>query len=88
MLCRANEETADHLFTQCVFTKFVLVMGVEGVQSRDLGDDVYSFWDRWSSIKGLHNSKSSLIDLVGNWLVIWKVRNELTLGRSRLTQYK
>lgn len=39
-------EFLDHLFTQCIFIKFFLVMGVEGVQARDLKDDVNSVGDR------------------------------------------
>lgn len=59
VLCRVEEETVDHLFTKCVLTKFVLVMGVEGVQARDLGNDVFSIWDRWSSRKGLPTTKAA-----------------------------
>lgn len=30
------------LVTRCVFTKFIMVMGVEDVQARDLEDDINS----------------------------------------------
>lgn len=44
VLCMAHDEPVDHLFTQCVFTKFIMVMGVEGVQGGELGDDVHQVW--------------------------------------------
>lgn len=31
VLCRSDEETVDHLFTNCVFAKFMLVMTGEDV---------------------------------------------------------
>lgn len=38
--CGSEEESVDHLFARCVFTRFIIVMGVDGVQARDLGNDV------------------------------------------------
>lgn len=40
MLCRVHEETVDHLFTQYIFIKFIMVMGIEGVQTTELENDV------------------------------------------------
>lgn len=42
VLCWAEEETVNHLFTICIFAKFILAITVKGVQSRDLGVDVNS----------------------------------------------
>lgn len=41
MLCGADEETVDHMFTRCVFCKFIIVTGVNDIQAQDLGDDVH-----------------------------------------------
>lgn len=32
VLCGSKEATVDHLFSACVFAKFIFVMAVEGVQ--------------------------------------------------------
>lgn len=42
----AKDESVDHLFTRCVFTKFIIVMGVNGIQATDLGSDVNRVWQR------------------------------------------
>lgn len=46
VLCGVEKETLDHLFTQYIISKFLIVMTLEGVQLRDLGDDVRCLWDR------------------------------------------
>lgn len=45
VLCRVEEETVNYLFTQCVVSRFLIVMAVEGVWSRNLENDVRSEWD-------------------------------------------
>ncbi|OAY68373.1 hypothetical protein ACMD2_27474, partial [Ananas comosus] len=35
-LCGVFDESVDHLFTQCVFTKFIMVFGLDDVQPEDL----------------------------------------------------
>ncbi|OAY70170.1 putative ribonuclease H protein [Ananas comosus] len=47
VLCRDHDETVDHLFTQCVFLKYIMVMGLEDVHAEELGDDVLVVWDKW-----------------------------------------
>lgn len=50
VLCRACDESVDHLFTQCVCIKFIMVMGLEDVQAGKLGEDVRVVWDRWKEV--------------------------------------
>lgn len=45
-LCGVYDESVDHLFTQCVLIKFIMVSGLDDVQPEDLGDDVHVVWDR------------------------------------------
>lgn len=40
VLCGVHIETMNHLFTQCVFIKFIMVIGEDGVQESQLGEDV------------------------------------------------
>nr|CAD1834921.1 unnamed protein product [Ananas comosus var. bracteatus] len=40
VLCRTSDESVDHLFTQCVFIKYIMVAGLEEVQSGELVDPV------------------------------------------------
>ncbi|XP_020096185.1 uncharacterized protein LOC109715535 [Ananas comosus] len=47
VLCRVNDESVDHLFTQCIFTKYNMVTGLEDVREGELGEDVLDVWDRW-----------------------------------------
>ncbi|OAY67736.1 putative ribonuclease H protein [Ananas comosus] len=40
VLCGTHEETVDHLFCRCVFSKFIIVTGVDDIQAQDLGDEL------------------------------------------------
>lgn len=70
VLCGSEEETMDHLFTNCVFAKFILVTVVEGVQVGDLGADVHSVWDRWVDRKGPHSKLKWITELAAYWWII------------------
>ncbi|XP_020109325.1 uncharacterized protein LOC109724810 [Ananas comosus] len=45
VLCGVEDESVDHLFTRCVFTKFIIVMEVTGIQVTDLDNDVIRVWE-------------------------------------------
>lgn len=83
VLCGVEEETEDHLFTQCVFSKFIIVMGVDGMQPQDLEDEVKLVWDRWMGRKGRQKKRDSLTELVGCWWTTWRARND-TIFRKTL----
>lgn len=77
VLCRTEEETVDHLFSRCVFTKFLLVKTNEEVHPTDLANDVTSAWDRWSGRRGSKLKCTRLPDLVACWWIIWELRNRV-----------
>nr|CAD1836467.1 unnamed protein product [Ananas comosus var. bracteatus] len=64
VLCGMTEETVDHLFTQCVFTRFLMALALENLQSTDLGHDVISVWDKWTSRKSSLPSSSGIVGLI------------------------
>lgn len=84
VLCGTDEETMDHLFTQCVFTRFLILMGVEDVQNRDLGNDLTSTWDRWKGRAGGQPTRHCLTDLIVCWWIIWKERNDIIFRKTKL----
>lgn len=59
-------------------------MGLEGVQDRELGDDVHHVWDRWTAKKEKHNERNSLSKLAACWWAIWKVKNDLIFCNIQL----
>ncbi|OAY82706.1 putative ribonuclease H protein [Ananas comosus] len=65
VLCGSGEESVDHLFTRCVFCKFILVSGVDDIQANDLENDVNLVWDRWRDRKDHPKKRTRLTDLVG-----------------------
>nr|CAD1830280.1 unnamed protein product [Ananas comosus var. bracteatus] len=73
----AHDESVDYLFAQCVFIKFIMVMGLEDVQKWELGDDVHAAWDRRKGRYGVLNWSIGLAELVAYWWTIWKARNNL-----------
>nr|CAD1842723.1 unnamed protein product [Ananas comosus var. bracteatus] len=81
VLCGAEEESVDYLFTRCVFTKFIIVAGVNDIQASDLGSDVNRVWALWRVRTGGHMRRSCLSELVGCWWSVWKARND-TIFRS------
>ncbi|XP_020112154.1 uncharacterized protein LOC109726772 [Ananas comosus] len=81
VLCGADAESVDHLFTKCVFTKFIIVTGVDDIQARDLGSDVNRVWAAWRIRSGGHTTRNYLSELVGCWWSVWKARND-TIFRS------
>lgn len=52
VLYRIYKESVDHLFTQRVFVKFLMIMGIEDVRARELGDEVHVVWARWQGRNG------------------------------------
>nr|CAD1821369.1 unnamed protein product [Ananas comosus var. bracteatus] len=81
VLCGMEEETMDHLFARCVFFRFLMVMALENVQTRDLGDDVTIVWDRWISRRDSPSPLSGPTGLIACWWIIWEARNG-TIFRS------
>ncbi|XP_020101445.1 uncharacterized protein LOC109719281 [Ananas comosus] len=77
VLCRARDESVDHLFTQCVFIKYIMVMGLEDVRTEELGNDVLVVWDKWMRKATMRGRSNGLSELVACWWTIWKVRNNL-----------
>lgn len=77
VLCGLREETVDHLFCQCVFSKFIIIAGLEDIQAPDLENDVELAWERWSGSKVWPTKRTRLTDLVSCWWTIWKLRNDL-----------
>lgn len=84
MMCRTYDESADYLFTQCVFIKYIMVLGLEDVQAGELGNDVQLFWDRWTGRKGAYNRKNGLSELAACWWTIWKAKNNLIFRNVQL----
>lgn len=84
VLCRIEEKTVDHLFIQCVFSKFILVMGVEDIQDKNMGEDVISVWDRWKGGVGGQTTRHRLTGLVVCWWIIWKVSNDMIFRKIQL----
>lgn len=71
MLCRIHEESfVDHLFTQCVYTKYLMIMEIKNVQAEELGDDVNCVWDRWERKVDRRGRKDGLADLAAYWWTI------------------
>uniref|UniRef100_A0A6V7QSX2 Reverse transcriptase zinc-binding domain-containing protein n=1 Tax=Ananas comosus var. bracteatus TaxID=296719 RepID=A0A6V7QSX2_ANACO len=84
VLCQVHDKSVDHLFTQCVFTKYIMLMGLEDVYAEELGDNVLIVWDKWmekSAVRGRSNGPS---DLVACWWTIWKARNNLIFRNQQL----
>lgn len=75
VLCRTEEESVDHLFTQCVFFRFLVVKTLEDVELRDLGEEVTLVSDIWKNRKGSANSSPGLIGLIACWWVVWEAKN-------------
>nr|CAD1837399.1 unnamed protein product [Ananas comosus var. bracteatus] len=65
-----EEETVDHLFTQCVINKFLIAIILEGVESRDLEDGVRCTWNRWMLRNRSQPIRIRLISLIVCWWVI------------------
>lgn len=75
VLCGVEDESVDHLFTRCVFTKFIIVMEVTGIQVTDLDNDVIRVWEmsnvevkkRWTQDEKqpLRISRMLVVHLVG-----------------------
>nr|CAD1818852.1 unnamed protein product [Ananas comosus var. bracteatus] len=83
VLCGVEEETVDHLFTRCVFSRFLLVATLEYAQSRDWGDDVSSVWDRWMTRIGMQSLNTTVSGLVACWWIIWEVRNGVIFRKTQ-----
>lgn len=83
MLCGLEEETINHLFTQCVVTRFLLVKTQVIPYLGDLGDDVHMVWERWTERKRSQPASPGLIGLIVCRWVIWDLRNRATY---RMTQ--
>lgn len=76
MLCGLEEETVDHLFSQCVTTRYFMANAHDNFQLEDLGDDVRAIWDRWA------NKNKNLLGLITGWWVIWDLRNRVIFMAS------
>ncbi len=82
VLCGVIPETVDHLFTKCVFTRFVMWKVSEDLGSEDSGDDTKSLWEKWMSRGGTRSSDSNLVCLSTIWWAIWSIRNKVIFQHS------
>lgn len=67
VLFGSEEETVGHLFIRCVFSKFIIAIGVNDILVQDLRDSVNLIMDRWTARKDLQKKRNRLTDLVGCW---------------------
>nr|CAD1817778.1 unnamed protein product [Ananas comosus var. bracteatus] len=83
VLCGSEIETIDHLFTQCVFFRFLMVKSLEDVQSGDLGVDVHQLWDIWKGRKGTQPMNNGLCGIIACWWVVWEIRNGAIFAKDQ-----
>nr|CAD1825905.1 unnamed protein product [Ananas comosus var. bracteatus] len=84
---QGQDETVDHLFTQCVFLRYIMVMGLEDVHADELGDDVLVVWDKWMGKAAGRGSSNGLSELIACWWTIWKARNNLIFRQQQLDPF-
>nr|CAD1826988.1 unnamed protein product [Ananas comosus var. bracteatus] len=83
MLCGLEEETVNHLFTQCIITRFLMVTTQEDVQLGDLGEEVPQVWDRWVGRTRTHPIATGLTGIIACWWVSWESRNKAIFGTTQ-----
>nr|CAD1844261.1 unnamed protein product [Ananas comosus var. bracteatus] len=83
VLCGTEEETIDHLFVQCVFSRFLMVMNLENARLGNSGDNVTTIWDRWMTTNRSQSSCTSISELIACWWIIWEVRNGVIFRKTQ-----
>ncbi len=70
MLCGFLGETADHQFTRCVFSRFVIEMGDGNADFQELGANVRDAWEAWLGGERPLEVAKALTFLSTNWWVL------------------
>ncbi len=53
-------ETVDHLFAECVYTRYVMWMASKGLSYEELEHDVRWVWKKWATRGGLRHTQRNL----------------------------
>ncbi len=77
MLCGAENETVEHLFLKCVYTRFVWWRVAGGWLRDDADSDIRRFWET-KRFSGEPRTVNKILErLAALWWAIWKARNGL-----------
>ncbi len=82
VFCGVVAETTYHLFTGCVYSRFVIGKGNGNAGFQSLQDSVRGEWERRLGGGCTTATNRTLSLLAANWWVLWKIRNRVVFRQA------